>query len=372
MLSSESKKLHHQFNSGNWTPGLFEHINNTDIDSLDARSLIRYLDIHFYLNEFCLKNWKRSAKRAVQLNTQRQTLYFKLTYLLATPALIKDVCMEHRTHLLEELRNSLKVARFQPIASCILPGCLGTRLSHYPGLLRHELQLAPTCRFNNAIADVLSRRAQALDALTTTFEQALRNLEYTIGESAVSGKPIQIAVVGNSPSLLQANRGNEIDAADLVIRFNHVKPEVNSNHTGRKTNIWVMSPSTSINLCPPDAKAIMVSGLHPLTRPSLYWPTLATTNKPLCSFPASIWYELVQRFNAPPTAGTLVLATLRSMNMNLAIQCYGFSTSYTVLCGHKNHMSDNTPRSSRHNWLAEVKWLADCIGQSEGFTVACQ
>ena len=132
-------------------------------------------------------------------------------------------------------------------------------------------------------------------------------------DTILTASPPTVAVVGNSPDLLGQGKGEEIDSHDLVVRFNKISAETaQEEHTGKRTDIWVMSPSTSIEHCPPDAKMVVVSGLHALTRPSFYWRNLPTIGKPLAEFDASVWYELVQRFDAPPSAGTLAIAALRA------------------------------------------------------------
>jgi uncharacterized Rossmann fold enzyme len=54
----------------------------------------------------------------------------------------------------------------------------------------------------------------------------------------INGK--SVAVVGNAESLLSKNQGNEIDAHDVVIRFNKGCQIINSKHQGTKNDITIL------------------------------------------------------------------------------------------------------------------------------------
>ena len=58
---------------------------------------------------------------------------------------------------------------------------------------------------------------------------------------------MRIAIVGNSPILLEKEYGNEIDSHDIVIRFNNYKTEGYEKHCGSKTTDICFNQFTPFN-----------------------------------------------------------------------------------------------------------------------------
>ena len=52
---------------------------------------------------------------------------------------------------------------------------------------------------------------------------------------------MRIAIVGNSPILLEKELGSEIDNHDIVVRFNRFITNGYEKHTGKKVDYWVLS-----------------------------------------------------------------------------------------------------------------------------------
>ncbi|WP_267523137.1 glycosyltransferase family 29 protein [Campylobacter sp. MG1] len=67
----------------------------------------------------------------------------------------------------------------------------------------------------------------------------INNIEF---EQFIRNKTI--AIVGNSPTIMNENKGNEIDNHDIVVRFNNYPVDYSlQRHTGSKTDIWAISPA---------------------------------------------------------------------------------------------------------------------------------
>lgn len=61
-----------------------------------------------------------------------------------------------------------------------------------------------------------------------------------------------IAIVGNSPNLIDKNKGKDIDAADVVVRFNNFRTQNFEKDYGSKTNLWVCCQAKDIVNRPPE------------------------------------------------------------------------------------------------------------------------
>lgn len=75
------------------------------------------------------------------------------------------------------------------------------------------------------------------------FRRLTRNIRREKLAKLVKGKTI--AVVGNGPSEIGRNLGQEIDTHDIVIRFNNYDTKGYEKDYGRKTNIWVRGSGAS-------------------------------------------------------------------------------------------------------------------------------
>ena len=62
----------------------------------------------------------------------------------------------------------------------------------------------------------------------------------------------KLAIVGNSPNLIEKRKGNQIDAADIVVRFNNYRTQDFETDYGTKTNIWVCCQASDIVNRPAD------------------------------------------------------------------------------------------------------------------------
>ena len=70
------------------------------------------------------------------------------------------------------------------------------------------------------------------------------NIKINISEFEKFIKNKSIAIVGNSSTIMNENKGNEIDSHDIVVRFNNYPVDYSlQTHTGSKTDIWALSPA---------------------------------------------------------------------------------------------------------------------------------
>ncbi|MFK7854350.1 MAG: glycosyltransferase family 29 protein [Granulosicoccus sp.] len=238
---------------------------------------------------------------------------------------------------------------------------LGAQAADYPMLLANLASLTDEdlCTQVRECSDYNQWLIKTAASITNRMQSFENTISKLLGNRTSGGGVCSIAVVGNAPTILNSKQGSEIDECDLVIRFNNASVESsNMTHKGMRTDIWVMSPSTPLSYCPADAQTVIVSGVRPLLRPSRYWPTLDQAPD-LSECPDEVWYSLVDQLKAPPSAGLLILSSLKSLNLNLNIKRFGFTEFQGVHGLHKNHHADAAPVSGRHNWSREVQWMQD-------------
>lgn len=172
-----------------------------------------------------------------------------------------------------------------------------------------------------------------------------------------------VAVVGNSPSLLNRSDGSQIDQHDIVVRFNAASlAERYHQHTGTRTDLWVVSPGLAGTQRTMPTKAMALSGINPLAGQSRFWRSIAKRGIPqLAQFDQRFWYQLVKQLQAPPSAGLLTLRGLASQHKHLEVNAFGFSTPDDLrkrpAAG--EHYCDNRTGSTRHNWQKEAILLSD-------------
>ncbi len=360
----QRSNLRSLFDAGQWQFSLIERARKQAQISRRTSDWITYLDICLTLRGMAPDDCRDLMEQCKTSHGMSVKLRFKLCNTLFTGSTGSQAAPSDRQALYEELLGEKNPGFVSAAKDILSSGYLGSSLSHYPALLTDSTgPLATGMRVNWKEKDY-RRMAMKLKDSTISLQDGLRQIldlgdrfrHDSIGQSAT------VAVVGNSPDLLGQEKGEEIDSHDLVVRFNKISAETAQQaHTGKRTDIWVMSPSTSIEHCPPDAKMVVVSGLHALTRPSFYWRNLPMMGKPLAEFDASVWYELVQRFEAPPSAGTLAIAALRAGRQKMKIHHFGFTTTQGIHGSSPNHHNDQAQVSSRHNWQAEVSWLRDSV-----------
>ena len=355
----QAASVRRQALTGHWHPSLLQDAYNVAKQGSNAAAWNNYIDIARNLQGVSFDQWQHIADYYLASRVKSVTLFLKLMNHVLTPGMLHDTNEQKRLSSYEGLVTHAPHWPAGTIRDVAGYGYLGTRVSHYPGLLVQPDGVPQRLSRTQFGIPSQIKNAEALVAARTPFASAIGDLIAICSLESSSPTSVRIAVVGNSPEILNDTSGRDIDSADIVIRFNNVSDlKRQREHTGTRTDIWVMSPSTPVTLCPEDAKLVIVSGLQPLDRASFYWRHLPTVERELTQFPAGIWYELVRCFQAPPSAGTLLLASLESLCQDISIKTYGFTTCNSQLGEVPNHHADHKPRSSRHNWAAETQWLS--------------
>lgn len=174
-----------------------------------------------------------------------------------------------------------------------------------------------------------------------------------------------VCLVGNAPSLIGSNRGDEIDQHQLVVRFNNYSTDYPfSEDYGIKTDVWVRMPFHPYvkRDADPDLKLVMFTGSNRLYRPYTEWHGILEYIErgfPVQFFPSSALYELQKALGAPPTAGLMLCYMLYKIVGPLRPeQCLGFSFTDPIHAQGSYHYSDqNAASSARHDWDREAEFF---------------
>lgn len=109
----------------------------------------------------------------------------------------------------------------------------------YHGVKDIDRYILPACfSVRNGIVDENIKKACFI------FEKLSEQRKNKIFENLISNK--SVAIVGNGPSELGKNKGEEIDSHDIVIRFNNYRIDNYEKDYGTKTNIWIKCSSNDI------------------------------------------------------------------------------------------------------------------------------
>ncbi len=209
---------------------------------------------------------------------------------------------------------------------------------------------------NDFLTSRSMKLAVSLLERTTTLPQWCEELFSQENRNCLSAR---IAVVGNGPSIIGGAAGERIDTADLVIRFNQIHTGESISHdTGQQTGLWVVSPGFKITGSRMPCNNLCLSGPAPFMRSSRYWSRLARLPfSNLALTPIDSWHSLVERLEAPPSAGILVLGTLIRHFPSLHIEIHGFTTDTTESEDTQragSHYGDCHRVSTRHDWQRET------------------
>jgi hypothetical protein len=166
----------------------------------------------------------------------------------------------------------------------------------------------------------------------------------------------KIAVLGNG-ALGQGSAGGKfIDSHDHVFRFNNFPSEkIYEKDYGRKTTVWVRTPSIHEVPLRDDIEPATIIFSSPLmlhTRNG-NWKWMVAycgRDEQLVLFDSAVFRELVQKLNAPPSAGLLAVSNISCLSddpTRLSLLGFDFNT------GKQSHYFDNQKPAGRHNWPAE-------------------
>lgn len=163
-----------------------------------------------------------------------------------------------------------------------------------------------------------------------------------------------ICVVGNGGRLLGAGLGEEIDRHAVVVRFNQFRDAANHlADLGSRVDVWVTSPGFS-GAVPAGVEWVVVSGPDMAFRLQ-DWRRFETPRRlgaKVLTIPLPPWADLVQRLDAPPSAGLLFLAWARSLLGSWPpIRALGFGDA--IDGSPVPHVVARHQPSGRHHWPAE-------------------
>lgn len=206
---------------------------------------------------------------------------------------------------------------------------------------------------DHAVAELLRSPGRRMEQSETRRDFALW-LERTCDEG--------IAVVGNSARLLGRGKAAAIEQSGCIVRFNNWRaPAVD---VGERTDVWVRSPldiQTGRSPIPtPPPAWVAVSGPEMGSRRPEWDDWAQNSSGRLVSVPLEAWRGLVRVLGAPPSAGLLSLAWLRSiLGAWRGIEVFGVGYD-----SGRYHAAIRAHRPSRrHDWKKETciirQWEAE-------------
>ena len=180
-----------------------------------------------------------------------------------------------------------------------------------------------------------------------------------------------ICVVGNGSGLLGFGVGG-IDSPGVVVRFNRFSERSSlATDVAARVDVWVTSPGFAGDV-PAGVQWVVVSGPDMAFRLQ-DWRRFEVPRRwgaRVLTVPLPPWAELVRLLDAPPSAGLLFLAWVRSLLGSWAhVRAIGFG-SLSAGGMPRHHAVVGHRPSSRHNWPAERSVLRSW--QDQGLSVeAC-
>lgn len=196
--------------------------------------------------------------------------------------------------------------------------------------------------------DYLTRAMLFLDR----YASGKRLADYSVGREDLLGEMHgkRIAVVGNARALADMHYGDQIDAADLVIRINRAPRPTLSSH-GARTD-W-LALATSLDRR--HARKVGASRILWMSHKRKRLPIWALGTSGFYLHPASEFESLRDMLGAPPTTG-LMMIDLASESDATAIDLYGFDFfSSLSLTGSRS--ADDVP----HDFVTEQDFVQQLI-----------
>ena len=317
-------RLRARFKSGDWSESLVDDARQLFKQHPDSASLLDYVTIEHTIEGYSHGTLEDILDLAKSLDNK---ISAKLECRLIA------LCLE-QAYPPPEFLQSPKPRRL---------------LARYPSLLTSHPETKSTPEIKTKVD---------LTALAKSFQQRTQLITECLTEM---GDLKRICVVGNAATELGKAQQQLIDSADLVFRFNNVVIDDNYRQAyGSRTDFWVISPSFTVQPDRHTADRIVISGVAPFDKPTLYWQKLANIQAAqYYLFPSKIWYSLVSQLRAPPSAGLLCLATLLDWcPAATRVECYGINRSSVTA---QNHYGDRNRRSTRHNWVSESTLVEELL-----------
>lgn len=181
----------------------------------------------------------------------------------------------------------------------------------------------------------------------------------------------KIAIVGNSPNIINKSLGNLIDSYDVVVRFNDYSLS-NKKDYGEKCNVWVRASNDYVietlnekNLKEHDL--IIVRSKNKKNEKSLDFYRGLEYNYVI--MPIEYEISLSKELKAIPSTGLLTLYFMKSNNIKYDAFAFSFF-SKNDLINYKTHHYYNYKANkeskgimlSKHNWNVEQKYfIKNCM-----------
>lgn len=171
-----------------------------------------------------------------------------------------------------------------------------------------------------------------------------------------------VAIVGNSPCEKGLGKGAEIDAHDIVIRFNLAT--VSAQHQpdyGAKTNLAVCNTDTLERILNSDCSvdAAVLTGFElAIQNKSVPWLGSAVKNGlSIATIPEPVTQDLVKALGAAPSSGIqMVAAVLATRPAHSRTGLFGFAfTDQVGPNATSANFAKNSSPTNRHNWSGEKK-----------------
>lgn len=176
----------------------------------------------------------------------------------------------------------------------------------------------------------------------------------------LTNKASTIAVVGNSPELLNNSLGEEIDSHDIVIRFNKffITDELVKN-TGSKTTLCVVDKNTSHHFFQcgrVNASLLIVGEDLRVYHPSLDDFTALNSNfNEVGNINRQIYIDLAKILQAAPSSGMQIVEAIRRLRGGFeGVSFYGFNfTDQLDAVASSASYGRKCKPSFAHNWHGE-------------------
>lgn len=212
-----------------------------------------------------------------------------------------------------------------------------------------------TARQRNRARDLLAHDHESVQHALASDRRA-----FEAWLAVMRSAPGGLCVVGNAAGMTDVGFGGLIDASAAVVRFNRCfSPGAQAEDIGRRTDVWVFSPSC-VEPAPQGVRWAVVSGPDPAGSLGRWSQVqrLREAGVPVLTVPLRIWREQVLALGAPPSAGLLLLAWLSDFEAGWdGISSVGIGWGRGRDGRHHLHATQATV-GERHRWAAEQARIA--------------
>ena len=211
-----------------------------------------------------------------------------------------------------------------------------------------------------------------IEQTSNIYKKALQNkIEFPL-EKLIIDK--SIAIVGNGPSEIGKNKGCEIDAHDIVIRFNNFHTKNYENDYGKKTDVWVKCTSDDIKHHRSDINSntqiIYETDFIHHELPDNYIEAMDYDIKHHRAYFLGLdeHLDIRNKFYQNPSTGIVIFSYIYKILGNLKkVDLYGFSCLQEKADSYASHYYNDRSqieainRSSMHNFKSESEYMRSLI-----------